>query len=314
MFSLFSKNLKLSECFNRYFRHLKAEAVLASSSILKYQEISSKLSSEIFLGDINIKKINQQTVQELKIKLNGRNLSASRKNHFLIVLSGLLKYLKEVEQVRVYPYPSITKYRVPNKKIVVFSEKQLKELISIIPIHIISGLRFKALICCLISSACRLGEVLSLDKDDINYKTGVVEVRIKGGKTSQVVFNEEAREAIRAYSQARKDFHSALFVTLNQCNPMRWKVGDAGRVIRQFGLKNGIKDLHAHKIRKSSATILYQNGAPLSVVQRYLSHSSPATAVKYYLGDVEFGEVQRWQKKAMSAIFNSAEEFNNVNK
>jgi len=68
MFEIFSDKLKLSQSFSRYFRKLEADALLAPSSIAKYRDIAPRLVK--ILGDINVKKINGETIIYLKSELN----------------------------------------------------------------------------------------------------------------------------------------------------------------------------------------------------------------------------------------------------
>lgn len=89
------KKHKLSECFERYFIWIEADGLLSKNSVEKYKEISQRLTS--ILRDMDVRKIDGHTVTELKKYLNSKELSASRKNHFLVVMKNLLKYLAEEE-------------------------------------------------------------------------------------------------------------------------------------------------------------------------------------------------------------------------
>jgi site-specific recombinase XerD len=51
----------------------------------------------VILKDIDVRKIDGHTIMELKQYLNSKELSASRKNHYLVVVKNLLKYLAEEE-------------------------------------------------------------------------------------------------------------------------------------------------------------------------------------------------------------------------
>lgn len=92
---LFSKKLKLSECFRRYFVWVEADGLLSQNSVNKYKEVSQRLIT--ILGDIDVRKIDGHTITNLKQQLNNKQLSASRKNHHLVVVKNLLKYLAEEE-------------------------------------------------------------------------------------------------------------------------------------------------------------------------------------------------------------------------
>jgi site-specific recombinase XerD len=68
---------------------------LSRNSVEKYKEISQRLI--VILKDIDVRKIDGHTIMELKQYLNSKELSASRKNHYLVVVKNLLKYLAEEE-------------------------------------------------------------------------------------------------------------------------------------------------------------------------------------------------------------------------
>ena len=95
MVFLFSKKLKLSECFNRYFSWVEADGLLSPNSVEKYKEISKRLV--VLLENVDARKIDGHTITNLKQQLNNNQLSASRKNQHLVVLKNLLKYLAEEE-------------------------------------------------------------------------------------------------------------------------------------------------------------------------------------------------------------------------
>lgn len=92
---LFSKKLNISECLKRYFAWVEADGLLSPNSVSKYKEVSQRLIT--ILGDIDVRKIDGHTITNLKQQLNNKQLSASRKNHHLVVLKNLLKYLAEEE-------------------------------------------------------------------------------------------------------------------------------------------------------------------------------------------------------------------------
>src|SRR4030042_2964487 len=97
MFGYYFQKYKLSECYKRYFAKLSADSLLSPRTIEKYLEVAKRIMD--ILGDISIKKLDGKIMQELKIHLNQRNLSSSRKNHFLIVIRNLLQFLSEEEDL-----------------------------------------------------------------------------------------------------------------------------------------------------------------------------------------------------------------------
>lgn len=300
-----SEKYKLSSCFSRYFDNVEANESLSKNSIKKYKEVAGKIVDA--WGDINVKKIDDSMITRLKKILAEKNLSSQRKNHFLVVLKNLLRYLQEREKLKVYPYEKIRKFKSEQKKIEYLTKEQIKTLLDSIKETGVTRLRLKTAIVCLFSSACRVSELISLNISDINFETGISEIRVKGGKLLRIIFNPMSRKYIKKYLKMRKDGHEALFVTYHSDSPKRWQLNDLERSLRNQGRKVGIK-VHPHKLRRSAATFMFQNNVPLPVVQRYLGHSSPSITEKFYLGDSSFDSVIEAHKRVMGLGIEKAEE------
>jgi integrase/recombinase XerD len=292
---IFSKKLKLSEVFKRYFSKLMADELLSKGTIAKYMEIADMLIR--LLGDISIKHLNGEMISKLKQILNDRDLSSSRKNHFIIVVRNLLKFLKEEENLSFYDYTKITKYKVPIREVIILSKEQLDFLIlSMDKAKTLAQLRFRALVLCLISTGCRISELLSLRIEDVDLVLGLATVVGKGNKKRQVIFNRMAVEALAEYSAVRSDACQSLFATANTSEPKAWQKNDVERSMRNYGKKIGLEiNLHPHLLRRSSASLLYHKGAPVAAIKKYLGHSVNSSATqKYYLGEGGFEDVQKF--------------------
>ncbi len=303
----FFNNLTFSEASERYFAKLEANALLSKKSIEKYREISNGLLS--LLGDVKIKKFDGDTVMNLKQKLNlmksektGCPLSASRKNHYLVVLKNILQCLRD-DGIKIYNPNLIKKFKIPAKQIIHLNKKQLQELIDSISEENISRLRLKTAVICLISSACRVSELIRLDISDIDFKNGKAQVLAKGGKMHTLIFNELAIGYIEKYLAMRIDNNPALFVTANTDSPKRWQINDLERALRNQGKRAGFQiSIHPHLLRRSSASLLFHQKASLSVVQRFLGHATPSVTERYYLGNTSFSEVERVHKEIMGGF------------
>ncbi|MFZ2193165.1 MAG: tyrosine-type recombinase/integrase [Candidatus Moraniibacteriota bacterium] len=311
---LFSKKLNLSECLKRFFAKAEADAILASKTIQKYKEVAGMLIRT--LGDINIKKINEMTVIELKQKLNQRNLSASRKNHFLVVLKSILIQC-EKEGIKVFDPIKVTKFTVPQKEVSYLTKEQLITLASAPSNKTITGLRMRAVIQTAISTGCRVSELLGLNKSQIDFETSsVVSIRTKGNRPHQIIFNPASQMAIQEYLEIRGDDNcDALFATINANNIGRLQVNDLQRGLRNLGKKLGFKiNVTPHLIaRRSVATLMFKEGVPLGVIQKFLNHSSSQVTTKFYIGNLDFEEVKKHHKAIMdfNVDFNTGKEMDN---
>lgn len=298
---LLSNKFKLSECFKRYFSKAEAEEILAIRTIQKYKEVAGMLVR--LLGDLNIKKISDDTITKLKQILNQRSLSSSRKNHFLIVLKSVLAYCKQ-EGIKVFDPAKITKFRVPQKEVSYLTKEQLIMLASVPSDKNITGLRMRAVIQTLISTGCRVSELLALNKNQLNFsESNVVSIRTKGNKPHQIIFNPSSQNAIREYLEIRGDDNcEALFATINMGNEKRLKVNDLQRGLRNLGKKLGFNiNITPHLVgRRSTATLMFKEGVPLGVIQKFLNHSSSQVTTKFYIGNLDFEEVQKHHAKIMN--------------
>jgi integrase/recombinase XerD len=92
-----------------------------------------------------------------------------------------------------------------------------------------------------------------------------------------------------------------LFTAIGTKTVKRWSVNDFERALRNHGKRAGFKmSIHPHLLRRSSATLLFKQNASLSVVQRFLGHSTPSITERYYLGNTSFSEVERVHKEIMN--------------
>lgn len=296
MLFLNTEKNKISNCFRRYFDDVEADESLSMSSIGKYKEVSGKIIEE--LGDMNVRKIDDFTITELKKILADKKSGSQRKNHHMVVLRNLLRYLTEKEKLKVYPYEKIRKFKHEQKKVEYLTISQIEKLTDSIKEKSITRMRLKTAIICLFSSACRASELISLNISDINFETGISEIRVKGGKLHRIIFNPMSLKYIKKYLAMRADSHEALFVTYHSDSPKRWQLNDLERSLRNQGRKVGIS-VHPHKIRRSAATFMFQKNIPLPIIQRYLGHSSPSITEKFYLGDSSFDSVLEAHKRVM---------------
>ena len=294
-----SENYKLSNCSQRYFDLENAELKLSQNSISKYEEISEKLIE--LIGDIDVRKISDRTIIEIKKHLNEpivisnekRFRSPARKNHYLVVLRNILKFLREREEIQsIYDYNRIKKFKEESKPVEFLTDEEVQILINSIKESCITKLRLKTLIICLLSTGARISEMLSLNKDDIDWESGVVNVRGKGGKMNQIIFNDLSREYLKKYLDRRTDDCPALLATTSGT---RWQVNCSERAMRNQGKRAGIKKrIYCHLFRKTAASKMFFSGAPLPVVSKFLSHSDLATTQKYYLRGANFEEVKQY--------------------
>lgn len=144
-------------------------------------------------------------------------------------------------------------------------------------------LREKAIFELLLSSGMRVGELVNLNRKDLDMNNHSVIVTGKGDKQRETFFNELAKISIQRYLDSRNDNNPALFVTYNYPHN---RLGASGveTNIRNIGKRVGTH-AHPHKFRRHFATSMIRKGATIEQVQQYLGHAEIETTKMYVVSD-----------------------------
>ncbi|GAA0336481.1 tyrosine-type recombinase/integrase [Bacillus carboniphilus] len=138
----------------------------------------------------------------------------------------------------------------------------------------------KALFEFMFSTGCRIGEIVSLEKNSINWSNRSAIVLGKGDKEREVYFNIRCEIWLKRYLESRNDKDPAIFVT--ERYPHRMSVAQMRYIIKRISNRAGInKEIHPHQLRHSYATHLLNNGAPLEVIQSLMGHEKSETTRIY---------------------------------
>lgn len=143
-----------------------------------------------------------------------------------------------------------------------------------------NSLRDLAIIDLLASSGMRVGELVALNRDDINFNERECVVFGKGNKERLVYFDARTKIHLRNYLNSRTDGNLALFVTL-RAPYNRLQIGGVELRLRQLGRKLSISKVHPHKFRRTLATSAIDKGMPIEQVQQLLGHQKIDTTMHY---------------------------------
>lgn len=141
-------------------------------------------------------------------------------------------------------------------------------------------LRDLAIIDLLASTGMRVGELVKLNKSDIDFENRECIVFGKGSKERPVYFDARTKIHLKNYLDSRSDTNPALFVSL--LRPFnRLEISGVEIRLRQLGEKLGIDKVHPHKFRRTLATKAIDKGMPIEQVQLLLGHSKIDTTMEY---------------------------------
>jgi len=155
-----------------------------------------------------------------------------------------------------------------------------------------SGMRDRAILMTLFSTGLRVSELVKLNIDDVNLKTGEFSVLGKGRKVRIVYLDKAAIDAIQRYLNTRQnDPYKPLFLRYSgkkmevndfEGKSLRLTVRSVQRLVKKYVTRAGIAvDATPHTLRHTFATDMIRGGADLRSVQELLGHSNLSTTQIY---------------------------------
>lgn len=141
-------------------------------------------------------------------------------------------------------------------------------------------LRDLALIDMLASTGMRVGELVLLNRDDINFEERECVVFGKGSKERMVYFDARTKIHLQNYLAQRTDSNNALFVSL-KAPYERLQIGGVETRLRELGKRLSLPRVHPHKFRRTLATMAIDKGMPVEQLQRLLGHQRIDTTLQY---------------------------------
>ena len=137
-----------------------------------------------------------------------------------------------------------------------------------------------ALIDILASTGMRVGELVKLNRSDIDIQNRECIVTGKGNKQRIVYFDARTKIHLQNYLRERTDSDNALFVTLLAPHK-RLQISGVEIRLRQIGRALNMTKVHPHKFRRTLATMAIDKGMPIEQVQHLLGHQSLDTTLQY---------------------------------
>ena len=137
-----------------------------------------------------------------------------------------------------------------------------------------------AIIDILASTGMRVGELVKLNRTDIDFQNRECVVTGKGNKQRKVYFDARTKIHLQNYLSERTDENEALFVTL-LAPYNRLQISGVEIRLRQLGRELNIHKVHPHKFRRTLATMAIDKGMPIEQVQHLLGHQSLDTTLQY---------------------------------
>lgn len=289
--------MNLHELKRQFLEYLEIEKGRSIHTVTNYDHYLTRFLEYSKVTDP--KKLTEEMVREYRLWLNrqpgtkvGRQtdtLKRKTQNYYLIALRAFLKYLRRRGVDSLNP-ERIELAKVPERSLDLISSEELTRLMEAPERNTLVGMRDRAMLELLFSTGLRVSELCGLSQEDVDLSRDEFSVRGKGDKVRVVFLSDTAREAIREYLKARKDFDDAMFVqygknakqTTTDNKDLRLTPRSVQRIIKKYATIAGItRKVTPHVIRHSFATDLLSNGADLRSVQALLGHAHIGTTQIY---------------------------------
>lgn len=191
------------------------------------------------------------------------------------ILSSFFSWLEDEDYILKSPVRRIHKV----KTAVTIKETYTDEALETMRDHC-DSLRDLALIDMLASTGMRVGELVLLNRDDINFEERECVVFGKGSKERMVYFDARTKIHLQNYLAQRTDSNNALFVSL-KAPYERLQIGGVESRLRDLGKRLELPRVHPHKFRRTLATMAIDKGMPVEQLQRLLGHQRIDTTLQY---------------------------------
>jgi site-specific recombinase XerD len=191
------------------------------------------------------------------------------------ILSSFFTWLEDEDYILKSPVRRIHKVKAATVVKETYSDEELEVMKDAC-----DNPRDLALIDMLASTGMRVGELVLLNREDINFEERECIVFGKGSKERIVYFDAGTKIHLQEYLDGRTDDNEALFVSLRAPYD-RLQIGGIEVRLRNLGEKLELSKVHPHKFRRTLATTAIDKGMPIEQLQRLLGHQRIDTTLQY---------------------------------
>ena len=282
------------------------------------------------IGHIKIKNINVKILEDFYNELKtaegrGRNkkgFSDKTIKHHYGLITEILDSAVKWEYIFSNPNKKVAPIKIHKKKIECFSPEEVEKLLKVLKNE---PIKYQALIYFAIDSGARMGEITGLTWEDIDLKTGRVEIN----KTTQYVAGygviekrPKTNSSIRAFyitkqtiellKQYKKEQNINKMKLGNQWgNSKRVFMSDFGedmhphrpyKILQRIIKKYNLKKVGFHSLRHTSASLQINAGIQHQIISRKLGHSSVSITDTIYshFYDEEFQDVANTMENVLN--------------
>lgn len=277
----------VQECLREYRQYLVLQRGLSVASLPNYLSFVEQFLNEKFAGlELRFDVLRALDVTAF-VKSHVAKLSPGRAKLLVTALRAFLRYLLHQGKISmdlspcVLPVACWSFSEIPKSLPPGVVEQVLAQYNRKTPI----GRRNYAILLLLARLGLRAGEIVTLDLEDLDWDSGLIRIRRKGSRWTQLPLPADVGAAIAAYLRSDRPPSSSRRVFLCHRAPARGFTGSISisSIVRRTLILAGVDSARtgAHVLRHTLAVELLRNGASLNEIGDVLGHRSPNTTAIY---------------------------------
>jgi len=295
------KDVLTIECSKYLITEQKNEVAIydETSDIAAYKQffVSKKLQGlssgtlNLYMQTINLfmrsvrKPFSDVTTNDIRLFIANREMSDRVSKGTLSRERGCIvrffKWLCNEEYIAKDPGTRVENIKVPKRKKQEFSELEVEKLRSAT-----ANSKEALVIELLLSTGCRVSELVSLNFRDYDQENDSITVIGKGNKQRTLYLNAKAKMALNHYLKDVPHITGPLF--FGQTLGKEMTSAGVQKLVKRLGFRAGVANVHPHRFRRTAATLARRHGMPIELVMNFLGHESIDTTLKYsMIGDEE---------------------------
>ena len=245
-----------------------------SEKTLKYYRTT--IETMLISVDKSIRYIQTEDLRSYLINYqNEKQSSRVTIDNIRRILSSFFSWLEDEDYILKSPVRRIHKVKTATNIKETYTDEDLEKMRDNC-----TERRDLAIIDMLASTGMRVGEMVLLNRNDIDFNERECIVLGKGSKERVVYFDARTKIHLQDYLRSRTDDNLALFVSLKSPYE-RLKIGGVEVRLREFGKQLGLQRVYPHKFRRTLATTAIDKGMPIEQLQQLLGHRKIDTTLQY---------------------------------
>jgi site-specific recombinase XerD len=281
--------LALQAASEEYIGWLQLEANRSPNTVRAYDSELRRLLG--FLAarghSLTVESLRHEDLRAYQQHLAGRLKSPASRARALVAIRSWLRWTAREGLIERDLSNGITLPKLEQRLPKPIDPAELTRLLAALPHETLLEKRDRALVQFLVSTGCRISEVLALDRTDFPRSGNRLVVTGKGSKQRSVYLTADAREAMEEYLVARADACLAMFINFDRSagddRERRLTAAGARYIVKQIRRDIGAWSFKSpHVARHTAATTLLEvTGGDVRLVQEVLGHANLNTLQGY---------------------------------